>query len=142
MSAKEEIAIWPRLDLIKTRPLKVQQSAIIFPFFSLRVSNAIFARRDVRSSLTKIHINYRVCSPVEIFELSSSFIDGVSAPFIAEFHDDGARASLISGHWSVTSDDLFLRNRWINCHCFVQRLWNFCCCVLVASHAFIDPREA
>ena len=56
MSAKEEIAIWPQLDLIKIRPIKVQQSAIIFPFFSLRVSNAIFARRDVRSSLTKIHI--------------------------------------------------------------------------------------
>ena len=53
---------------------------------------------------------------VEIFELSSSFIDGVSAPFIAEFHDDGARASLISGHpsESVTSFDLFLRNRRIN----------------------------
>ena len=70
MSAKEEIAIWPRLDLIKIRPLKVQQSAIIFPFFCLRVSNAIFARRDVRSSLTE-NSHYRVCSLVEIFELSS-----------------------------------------------------------------------
>ena len=84
--------------------------------------------RDIRTSVREIFVHenslYRVASMVELFQLSSSLVDCVSASLAAKSHYYGTRASLVRGHASesVTTFNLFTRNRRLKLYCFVQCL--------------------